>query len=741
MIKNKVLCTLAVSLTGAILAPVAVAAPVPMGYVSFDVTGLGVAQIDINNETGVNSSLDPTFPVVTSVSLSNLSLDVQFASGPDEIYGPSYFTLSGDGISWEGAPLSTGIAQPNGLSGAVDAILTGTFDTTALTLFDSSTVTIDSSFTTLLPAVQSPPFLSDGDFGVIYANPASGPPPVPEPETFLMVGTGLAGLLNLRRRRIFDLVRNAFPSGLMGAGVAVALVALFFASPVAANATVRLNAWTVPSSGAAGSTNVTLTGSNFPSGGISPANVTLSFASTCGGTALATESPNTVVNIIGGTNRLTLLVPGSLLTGTYFISLAGASNSSIPFVSGNCAEINVTHTSTTLAACLPSSSLAVLTGTNVTAYVPNGYWEGGSTGVSVVPIEGAGAPATIPTTGIVNSCSSNSATGETVCVDNTTNVYEITGSTLINTLSSSSNATAGFSGGSCNNCGVAVDALTNTAVIAGGFSGNTSGDGLQLLNLSTNTFSAPYPSEFEVSENVSVDPNRNLILSPNESNVYDLYKINPDGSLSEYSNPVSALGEFDSAAEDCTTGIALATQEFSDDYLYIVDLTQASFTPPSGGNSAGTWTAPGQSINLFPSGLFDFSAGTSGISVAAGTTHLGITMGEFGGNSFAAFQLPATSGTGTPSFVDWVGAYLPNTPDGAGFSSGFDPHTITAYTSPNNGKAYGLVSDWAIGPPSYVAVIDLQALLAAPRWASDAHIIDPSVDLIGTGIVRYVPVP
>jgi hypothetical protein len=85
MIRNKVLCTLALSLTGALIAPVAVAAPVPMGYVSFDVTGLGVAQIDINNETGVNSSLDPTFPVITSVSLSNLSLDVQFASGPDEI--------------------------------------------------------------------------------------------------------------------------------------------------------------------------------------------------------------------------------------------------------------------------------------------------------------------------------------------------------------------------------------------------------------------------------------------------------------------------------------------------------------------------------------------------------------------------------------------------------------------------------------------------------------------------------
>jgi len=739
MIKNKVLCTMALSLTGALFAPVAVAAPVAMGYVSYDVTGLGVAQFDITNETGPNSSLDPTFPVTTSVDLSNLSLDVQFATGPDEIYGPSYFTLSGDGLSWEGTPLSTGIAQPNGLSGAVDAILTGTFDETSLTLYDSSTLTIDPSFSTEIFAVQNPPDLSDGDFGVIYANPGSGPSTVPEPETFLMVGTGLAGLLNLRRRRLFDLVRNSFSRGLMGAGATVALLALLFASP-AANASVRLNAWTVPSSGAAGSTIVTLTGSNFPSGGIAPGNVTLSFASTCGGTALATESPNTVVNIIGGTDRLTLLVPASLLTGTYFISLAGTTNSSIPFVSSNCAEINVTHTSTTLAACLPSSSLAVLTGTNVTAYVPNGAWCCGTTGISVVPIEGSGTAATLTTSGKVNSCSSNSATGETVCVDNGTNVYEITGNTITNTLTSNSNTTAGFSGGSCNDCGVAIDALTNTAVITGGFTGGSSGDGLQLLNLATNTFATPFPSAFTVSENVSIDPNRNLILSPDEDDYYDLFKINPDGSLTEYENYQPVGGEFDSAAEDCTTGIALSTQEFTSN-LFITDLTQATFTAPSGGNPYGTWTAPSQSVNLYPADDFIFAAGTSGISVAAGTTHLGITMGEFGGNSFAVFQLPATSGTGTPNFVDYVGAYLPATPDSVAFSAGYDPHTITAYTSPNNGKAYGLVADWASSPPSYVAVIDLQALLNATRSGTDAHIVDPSVDLVAAGIVRYVQVP
>ena len=738
---KKVLCSLCFALAGALLVPAALADNYAVGYVSYDVTSLGVAQFDINNQTGGNSSLDSTFPITTPVTLSNLKLDVKFASGPDELLGSSYFTLNSDGISWDGTPLSTGIGQPNGLNGAISAILTGTFSPTSLTLFDSSTIEIGTAFSATITDLSG---LTDGDFAIIYATTAAvGPPPtVPEPTTWLLMLTGLAGILLLHRRRL----SRAFPRDLAaftaGKGASIVCTMVLVAAGAAAHATtsVRLNAWTVPGQGAAGSTTVTLTGSNFPSGTIMPSAVTLSFSSTCGGSVAATTSPTTVSTILGSSDRLTFLVPGSLATGTYFISASGTSASSVAFASSNCAEINVSHTSTTLSACLPSSSMAVMTGKNVVAYIPNGSWGSGTTGVSVVPIEGSGTATTVSTPNEINSCSSNSATGQTVCVDNLTNVYEITGSTLTHTLTTSSDRRASFSGGSCNNCGVAIDALSNTAVIAGGFSGNSSGDGLQLLNLNNNTFSTPYPSAFDVSENVSIDPNRNLILSPGEDSNYTLFKIQPNGSLQEYSMPVPGGGDFDSAAEDCTTGIALSTQEFTNN-LYIVDLTQATFTAPSGGHTYGTWTAPGQSVNLYPSDDFNFSAGTSGISVAAGTTHLGIVTGEFGGSTFAAFQLPSTSGSGTPTFVDWVGASLPNTPDGAFFSAGFDPHTITAYTSPNDGKAYGLIADWATGKPDYVAVIDLQALMSASRSPSDSHIVNSSVDLLATGIVRYIAIP
>ena len=718
-----------------ILSPAAAsyADTVPVGYVSYDVVGTGVAEFDITNLTGPNSSGDATFPVTTSLSLSSLSLDVSFASGPDEIFGSSYFTLNADGLSWDGTVLSTLSGQPSGLAGAISATLTGVFDSTDLTLYDGSSITVDPSFTTTITDAAG---LMDGDLAVINASTSTGPPPpVPEPEPFLLVGTGVLGLIGMRMRRLIGMARGALPLRRLSAGVVVGLGAMLgaslFAVPSYAVTMVKLNTWTVPSSGASGSTIVTLTGSGFPTGTVNAADVDLSFSTSCMTSADAMESPTTVTTVIGGTKRLSLGVPASLATGTYYIWSTGT------YPSSNCAEIQVTHTSTTLAACLPSSSLAVLTGRNVDAYVPKGSWaEGGQTGISLVPIEGTDAAAAIATPSLINSCSSNSATGETVCVDNSTGVYEITGHTLTATITSGSNNFAGFSGGSCKNCGVAIDALTNTAVISGGFGGNTSGDGVQLLNLANNTFSAPFPSEYTVSENVSIDPNRNLILSPNEDDYYDLFKINADGSLSEFGNFQSSVGgEFDSAAEDCTTGIALSTQEFTNN-LFLVDLTQSTFTPPTAGNTAGTWTAPSQTEYLNTYGL---AAGTSGISVAAGTTHLGITMGEFGGNTFVAFKLPSTSGTGTPALVDYVGAVMPSTPDGDGFSAGYDPHTITAYTSPNDGKAYGLVADWVFGYPTWVGVIDLQALLNAPR--SSANTVDPTYNLITNNVIRYVAVP
>jgi hypothetical protein len=727
MIRSLLCLPVALLLVGIACTPIAASAQEQIGILQFDPGSAGTGnELDILNITGVNAAAPPfglqTTPtyVTNEVDLSDLSLTV---SGSDAPYATTTFSLAPDGISWDGSPAD--------FTGATSATLTGTFVETTLDLSDGSTVTIDPTFSAV---ISDPTGLTESDFEYITAtNASSGPPSLtPEPDDFILVGTGLMALAGIRRRFLMASVRR-FSSRLAGLAVVLAFAGGFLITPTHANASttsVSLAASALPSSGLAGVSSSTLTAANFPAGE-TPSTVTLSFATSCGGSVLATEAPTSLNKYVGTTYHIPFAVPAGLASGNYYISLAATSPAA---ASINCSEIQVTTTSTTLASCVPTSSLAVVAGTNVDAYVPNGSWDYGTTGIERVPLEGGDAPHVFTTTGNVNSCAANSATGEVVCTENNTNVDIISGptATAVTTISSSANDEASFSGGVCFNCGVGVNASNNTAVIAGGFSG-ASGDGVQYLNLANNTFGTPFPMSNVVSEDISIDPSRNLILSPGEGGNYTLLKIGSGNALTEYGQYVGY--EFDSAAEDCTTGIALASIEFSDE-IYITDLTQAVFTS----GTPGTWTGSGQVLNLSDGG---YAAGTCGISSAPGTNHLGVVTGEFGGSSFSALQLPSTSGTGVPTLADY--AYvsaMPNTPDGGAFSAGADPHTVTAYTSPNNSKSYAVFADDESGyysgiAPSYVGVVDLACVLALPR--SGAHTVSPSANL--SSCVRYVAIP
>jgi hypothetical protein len=367
-------------------------------------------------------------------------------------------------------------------------------------------------------------------------------------------------------------------------------------------------------------------------------------------------------------------------------------------------------------ACLPSSSLGILVqGTNATVYAPQGNWGGGNASVKVVPIETksgigtGGAPVTVATKNVPNSCSCNSTTGQTVCVANNTDVYIITGTTLKSTLTSGATSTQGFSGGSCMNCGLVVDSSTNKALITLGLATGGPG-GYQFLDLGgpTPTFETPIPAGASTSEDASIDPARHLVLSPNEGGNYQILNTSAGTDKATLFNNIVTPpppGSFDSAGEDCTTGIALSTIEGSGD-LFIADLTQAKFTT----GSPGTWTDTASQVQHFPE-FVGFAAGTNGIAVAPGT-QLAVVTGEFGGNLEGVIQLPAKSGTGTPSVLDWVAFTMPNLTGGTPWSEGFDPHTVTAYVSPNSKKAFGVLGNSDF---SFLAVIDLEGLLKAPR--------------------------
>jgi hypothetical protein len=429
-------------------------------------------------------------------------------------------------------------------------------------------------------------------------------------------------------------------------------------------------------------------------------------------------------------NRLTIQLsaadqatPGAFPVVVTNPAPGGGASNAFTFTVASASAIASTTTGNTLG--------VLIRGANVTAYVPNGAWRTPSTGVQVVPLEPVpvALPQSIATPDTVNACVSNSVTGETVCVANGTDVYLITGATLNSTLSSGSTAIRPPGAPGCKNCDVAIDGVSNTAIIPMGLAAAPSGTGFQLLNLTNNTFTAPFPAVNTIGEGIQADPCRGILLSPSEKGTFEVFNTST-GTITEFVNAISGAPQLESAAEDCATGISVSSIEAMNQ-VFITDLSQATFTP---GSPAGTWTAPGQ-ILTFPD-FSGFSQGTDGISVPQGS-HLAIITGEDGGNQFGVLQLPATSGTGTPTVADFVAATLPNTPDGHLFEQGTEPHTIGSYTSPNDGKVYGLMSNGFNVPPTYLAVIDLQALLSAPRTPG-THTIDPSFDLLAHGVVRYV---
>ena len=357
--------------------------------------------------------------------------------------------------------------------------------------------------------------------------------------------------------------------------------------------------------------------------------------------------------------------------------------------------------------CQPSSSLSVLvTRTNVASYVPKGSWSFGTTGISVVTVEGSAVlPTTnpIPTADVVNSCASNAISGQTVCTANTNSVYVISGLAAIptvTTLLSAGTGVIGFSGGICTNCGVTIDATHNKAAIGLSLVGLP---GFQFLNLGSSTFETAFTSlAGAISEDPLIDPIRNLLLSASEINNYEIVDVTTSTTPAFFENgPIAASGGvLDSSGEDCTTGIVLAPAEFSfPSAVYIANLSSSSatFTP----GSPGTWVAPSQTQSLTDSVL---SEGASGIAVAQGT-HTGIVSGEFGGDAITAIALPATLDTSAtiPAIGDWVTCSI-----GGGFSNGFDPHTVTAYQSPNGGDAIALLANF---DATSLAVVDLTKML------------------------------
>ena len=338
-------------------------------------------------------------------------------------------------------------------------------------------------------------------------------------------------------------------------------------------------------------------------------------------------------------------------------------------------------------ACQASNSLSVLVrGKSVVAYVPKGAWVWPVNNVGVVNIEGNSIkPQQITTPNPVNACASNSATGQTVCTANNTDVYLISGTSLQSTLKSGGSGMAMYLEGNCTNCGVTMDPFSNRAVIGLTLSQFPPVAGYQMLNLGPSPkFEAPFASQApnvdgtgqQISGGILIDPMRNLILSPNEHGNYEIVKLannnnnddkkgddkdddknkkDKDKENGNANKPRPAFFEnvfpnfpaFGSAAADCTGGTIMATLTQQDpSKIYIADLSKVRTTP---GSPAGTWQASPQNSQIQTLTESHLSNGANGIAIVQ-NTNTGILTGEFGfdafGGNITAIDLSKKSGKG-----------------------------------------------------------------------------------------------
>ncbi|MGO9604406.1 MAG: hypothetical protein ACLQAT_13600 [Candidatus Binataceae bacterium] len=288
--------------------------------------------------------------------------------------------------------------------------------------------------------------------------------------------------------------------------------------------------------------------------------------------------------------------------------------------------------------------------------------------------------------------------------------------------------------------GVAIDGKAKLALIEMLVPGGSSS--LQLLDLETQSFlPVSATATVETSGSFSPYPEHDLILfagRPNQNlatnpQILDLSDpMNPAVyEFADDSGIFSGADNLHSVAAECSTGIVLASDE-SRARVFIADLSQVTFSSTKSEHQK-VWSAPAQFQDL-PE-LSAATNGTTGVSIASGT-HLAILEGDSGSSTFAAVRLPSAAGHGVPSVQDWVVASMPDDPSGAPWETARHPDAVAAYVSPNTDEAVGLVVNER---RKFIARVDIEALLNATRTGE--HTLSASVDLVGSGIVSFVPIP
>jgi hypothetical protein len=97
------------------------------------------------------------------------------------------------------------------------------------------------------------------------------------------------------------------------------------------------------------------------------------------------------------------------------------------------------------------------------------------------------------------------------------------------------------------------------------------------------------------------------------------------------------------------------------------------------------------------------------------------------------FLLLPTTSSGL-AISDYAFVKIPNTPDAKPWDAAHDPHPIAAFNDPVNCPDCAVIVNREV---TWLGVIDLKKLMAAPRSGTDAHAIDPAYDLVTNGVLAY----
>ena len=290
-----------------------------------------------------------------------------------------------------------------------------------------------------------------------------------------------------------------------------------------------------------------------------------------------------------------------------------------------------------------------------------------------------------------------------------------------------------FTGGSCTICDIAYDPSDNAFLILVP-SGVSGAGAFQRWTENGHTQTASVVDS-DPNENWGYDYVKNWVFtpqyntSPTALQIVDFSTATPTLYTSSTTFPMIVTP--DSGNVDVSTHVAITPNEFNPpDIFTTADLGSAVLNSPS----AGMFTVSGSSQTLTIKVQGSCGADNTDMAIDS-VLHLAFVTGEFCDLGFErmGFLLLPTSSSGL-AISDYAFVTIPNTPDAKPWDAAHDPHPIAAFNDPVNCPDCAVIVNKEV---TWLGVIDLKKLMAAPRSASDAHAIDPTYDLLANGVLKY----